>query len=752
MRFFETLAISAAREDAPWNIILSSQTVSTMTMDPDLAFLEIVVDDNNSDDIQKYLEKGLQRLRVTTPEQQFKWDELEDKISEKSDGVFLWARLVLDRLCELWDQGHTFKSLLSELENVPARLEDLFGRVLVKADGKKSLRFFQWAVSSARPLTLSEWSDVLAFVNDPSPEAVFRWRDSADYVDYDCDVEETMNNDEVLRKRIRNLSCGLVEVRHYDHEEVVPVAQDQLGSWTNNPATAGSFQMALTVEFVHHTAKKYFVSGKGFSAIKSVETELDHLYTGLDHLFILDCSITFAGSPAMKPLIEARAKYHDSKPKKTTDEPYNTGGAYSRPGGSPSDTGSVQSFVSFAASAASSLGSIGPRRPIRRVNLQKRRSRKQPIQPVPPAEGRLSSLSDGKVVESLEERVKGYLELLPVDTEGFQNTENFPRSVQEPSLYQDELSRESIWFDEPRRDSQDDHPKTPDIKTPARGDQTYRTPGTTDKLQKHPVLALYMVETFEFHAKAAEKEGLDPSPLLQRLMRPDAPNWQTWCFMQKAASPVPLLDFAVSQNLRSWVDCMWALDSNLDKCSGDTILIAAENGHDEILDLLLRHAASIRSRDYHGMNVLHRACLRPSPTALETILRCFNFGSRIPGSELMDHLKSTASWLATDLDLMGQTPLHTLARNPTVSSALMISYLDCFASTEGPICNINHRSVSNDTPLSLACYQITAKVEVCRALLDRGADRMALYDRYPSRDVLPRWRVRFNDELYRLLS
>ena len=58
--------------------------------------------------------------------------KLAEGISEKADGVFLWARFAVIELRDGWIVGDEFWKLQKRLEEIPEKLEDIYARILTK--------------------------------------------------------------------------------------------------------------------------------------------------------------------------------------------------------------------------------------------------------------------------------------------------------------------------------------------------------------------------------------------------------------------------------------------------------------------------------------------------------------------------------------------------------------------------------------------------------------------------------------------
>ena len=81
---------------------------------------------------------------------------LADEISEKANGMFLWARFAINEIRDGWTEGVDLKSLRKKLDDVPAELEQIYARILnrVKPDQRQQaahmLQLVCYAIESLR--------------------------------------------------------------------------------------------------------------------------------------------------------------------------------------------------------------------------------------------------------------------------------------------------------------------------------------------------------------------------------------------------------------------------------------------------------------------------------------------------------------------------------------------------------------------------------------------------------------------------
>jgi WD40 repeat protein len=114
---------------------------------------EIKTDDTKSD-IVLFLQANMDHLPSADNSAR---NEMVTKILTKSDGCFLWVRLVLKELRKV----HTSAEIRQVLEDVPSHMDELYIRILdamSRAPYGKALAkaILTWTVCSARPLTVQE--------------------------------------------------------------------------------------------------------------------------------------------------------------------------------------------------------------------------------------------------------------------------------------------------------------------------------------------------------------------------------------------------------------------------------------------------------------------------------------------------------------------------------------------------------------------------------------------------------------------
>ena len=132
---------------------------------------------------------------------------LADEISEKANGMFLWARFAINEIRDGWTEGSDLESLRKKLDDVPAELEHIYARILsrVKSDQRQEaahmLQLVCYAIESL-PLQELYVATMLA-----AGRKSCSWQ------------EITHSNIERFQKRIQALTGGVLQTfpSHYSH-------------------------------------------------------------------------------------------------------------------------------------------------------------------------------------------------------------------------------------------------------------------------------------------------------------------------------------------------------------------------------------------------------------------------------------------------------------------------------------------------------------------------------------------------------
>ncbi|KAL3605220.1 hypothetical protein FPOAC2_00162 [Fusarium poae] len=287
--FWREITKSAYGAGIDLKVCLSSRPFPSVTVSD---CVEIVVEEHNGDDIATYVD---QKFHLGFAAEEPRWEELRDRVLDKSGGVFLWVILVMDTIINDWEDGKGFQYLSKQLDVVPQALEDLFSQMFSSLNPEEkslTVRLFQWVILSTKPLRLHEWHHILAFIRRPVPLSLQECR-ASDYVTED---------DAHLEKQIRSISKGLVEVR--------PRGLDIHTTGFDNSsacAAAGSLDLeqgeTRVVQVIHQSVREFFLWSNGFLVL---DPNLESDVYGNGHLSIMSTCLDYIRITELDALIQAR--------------------------------------------------------------------------------------------------------------------------------------------------------------------------------------------------------------------------------------------------------------------------------------------------------------------------------------------------------------------------------------------------------------------------------------------------------------
>ena len=162
------------------------------------------------------------------------------RITEKSSGVFIWVRLVVDQLSKDIQDGTPFQDLEHRVMKMPPELEDLYAHTLRRIEAvycDESYMMLQIAYCSISPLPLQTFMECVSYNRDnPYPELGTRPPDT--------NVTENTSLDTQLR-RLASRTGGLLEAISNTSR---PVSEGSRMGWQ---------QQGYHVQFIHQTVKEY---------------------------------------------------------------------------------------------------------------------------------------------------------------------------------------------------------------------------------------------------------------------------------------------------------------------------------------------------------------------------------------------------------------------------------------------------------------------------------------------------------------
>lgn len=173
----------------PWLISINKAAGETIR--------SITLQDFNHNDLRSYINTRVRFLQTSHQEY------LKGKLISRSDGVFLWAKLVIDML-EKIVFGASLSELQEKLDSVPDELTELYNekmKGLSDNERTEAVEVFRWVILAKRPLSCDDLRYALAI--SIHKVSSIKNLESSDKVQGLSDTED----------RIRKYSGGLLEVR-----------------------------------------------------------------------------------------------------------------------------------------------------------------------------------------------------------------------------------------------------------------------------------------------------------------------------------------------------------------------------------------------------------------------------------------------------------------------------------------------------------------------------------------------------------
>lgn len=315
--FLRDLTHIAFNSGTVLDICVSSRTFGSITVEN---CARINMEQCNRQDIERCVQGmfATAGMAVNPPNP---WSQLCSNIVEKSSGIFIWAKLVVEALRKEREAGMDLNTLLLHLKEVPSQLEELFRDLLhvYSHSGPKerliAARMFQWAIFSFRPLRLKQWHHILAFIKTTettgrtSLKNLGIWTTASAPGDTQASASELRHNlqmqswedaDDSLERQIRFVSKGLIGVslkpellHEFDSLKPMNEARSSLD------ANAGSFSSELgdsrLVELMHESVREFMLQKGGFALMDgTLSTDIplqSHVFMSnmcLDYINILE--------------------------------------------------------------------------------------------------------------------------------------------------------------------------------------------------------------------------------------------------------------------------------------------------------------------------------------------------------------------------------------------------------------------------------------------------------------------------------
>ncbi|KAF5583304.1 ankyrin repeat-containing protein [Fusarium subglutinans] len=180
---------------------------------------------------------------------------LPDRIALSSNGLFIWARLVVDQILDLDLEGSpatAARMIHAIIERLPQDLNEMYSGIVKEISRTpEAIKLMQLMSCAERPLHLDEIRWAIALNIDPLPTSLEEVKKSPEYIE----------NDEKLEKRLRILTHGLAETI--------------------------SSSTARTVQFIHQSVKDFFNTGPAMPMTMWPRWRITNMEFGHQHIYSL---------------------------------------------------------------------------------------------------------------------------------------------------------------------------------------------------------------------------------------------------------------------------------------------------------------------------------------------------------------------------------------------------------------------------------------------------------------------------------
>jgi len=186
--------------------------------------------------VPKYIESEASQMGTIS--------QLQGNISQRSQGVFLWAVLAVSML-KRFGRGKSLKWMEKKLQEIPPELDTLFRKLFTHIDSEDASRataLFRWILFAEERLKLSQLHCAIGFTGNHPFQSIRCWEDSEHFLPSSRRLE-----------MITTLSRGLVEAFVQTSDEVK--ANDVVDTSDH------------LLQFIHESVRDFFLKGNGFSML-----------------------------------------------------------------------------------------------------------------------------------------------------------------------------------------------------------------------------------------------------------------------------------------------------------------------------------------------------------------------------------------------------------------------------------------------------------------------------------------------------
>jgi len=262
--------VKVPSKDANLKMFITSRPYPAISFDI-AGGLSLQLEHMTSTDIAKFVHKELHKLMRKFPDTAEELVEVEAKINKRANGVFLWVRLVLERLGRAAGLGSKIEQAI---DTFPQGLSPMYDHILQSTPDEERnelKQLLEWAALTQRVLTLSEFQYALAL---SSPDRVLS--------------QATLQGSSTflplvrLERRISALSGGLMEVKSRTSDSDSESDSDfdfDSGSNSNGQVVKEAVMRPdmKIVQFIHQSVRDYLV-GEAYMRSTVLPSTISELY------------------------------------------------------------------------------------------------------------------------------------------------------------------------------------------------------------------------------------------------------------------------------------------------------------------------------------------------------------------------------------------------------------------------------------------------------------------------------------------
>ncbi|KAL8395835.1 hypothetical protein RB595_003329 [Gaeumannomyces hyphopodioides] len=235
---------------------------------------EINLEEENEGDIQVYVHSMISGLQGQTQR-----PTVQELIASRANGVFMWARLAVEKVQELEREGYSETKIRNSINLLPGELEEVY-RQLAKDMEPRSIKLIRWICFALRPMTLEELRWAIILEPDDQRRSLREYQENEDYID----------GADKMKLQLRKLSCGLAEISQPDS------------------------RMPGVVQFIHQSVKDFFTANDlpALNKVSTIDMSIEEAHHQLAMICICYLAMEEIDGDGRTPLSHAAENGHEA--------------------------------------------------------------------------------------------------------------------------------------------------------------------------------------------------------------------------------------------------------------------------------------------------------------------------------------------------------------------------------------------------------------------------------------------------------